>query len=169
MSCQSTRLLETNFSSSKRLPPYLQYDKELFASWLCHTLLTGLQNPHTFPIDHHWDIRNLRFHDLYSFPAATLPKRNASWLNSGNAFHRGWGYKYIHGLLLSVRKMLIECIDKDGGHTNDLKYINFKICNHNMFMSTLYFFSTKQLNWGVLLFISMIIVTMLELNCPKSI
>ena len=37
MSCKSIRLLETIFSFSKTIPAYLQYGKELFASWSCHT------------------------------------------------------------------------------------------------------------------------------------
>ena len=88
MSCQSIRLLETIFSSSKRMLPYLQYDKELFASWLCHTLLTDLPNPHPFPIDPSWDIRN---HDLYPFPAATLPKKEPQLVEQWQHIPQGVG------------------------------------------------------------------------------
>ena len=45
MSSQSIKLLETVFSSSMTMPPYLQYGKELFASWLWHTPLTDLPDP----------------------------------------------------------------------------------------------------------------------------
>ena len=50
-------------------PPYLQYYKELFASWSCHTPLTGLLDPDPSLIDHPWDIR-----DLTCIPAFMLPK-----------------------------------------------------------------------------------------------
>ena len=48
---------------------------------------------------------------------------NIGWLNNGNVFHEGVGYK--PRLLLSMRKSLIECIHKGDGHTRyDLQYIN---------------------------------------------
>ena len=37
------------------------------------TLLTGHPEPCLSPIDHLWDIRDWRVHDLYPFPSATLP------------------------------------------------------------------------------------------------
>ena len=50
-----------------------------------------------------------------------------------------------------MRKRLIECIHKGSGHTRyDLQYIIFVIIT----CSCLYLFSTKQVNWGGLLFIS---------------
>ena len=42
ISCQSNGL-GTIFSFNRTVPPYLQYSKELFESWSCHTLLTRLQ------------------------------------------------------------------------------------------------------------------------------
>ena len=48
---------------------YLQYDKELFASWLWHTPLTCLSGPDPSPIRHSCDILG-----PYPFPAATFPE-----------------------------------------------------------------------------------------------
>ena len=59
------------------MPPYIQYGKELFASWSCHTHLTDLLDPEPSPINQLWDMPDLRVHDLYivyPFPAATLPE-----------------------------------------------------------------------------------------------
>ena len=54
-----------------------------------------------------------------------FPNLNTSWLNNGNVFHNVGGVQANAGLLLSMRKQLIECIHKGGGHTRyDLQYIN---------------------------------------------
>ena len=67
-------LLELIFSSSKTMPLYLQYGKELIASWPWHTPLIGLPDPNPSPINHPWDIRDRHVQDLYPSPAATLPE-----------------------------------------------------------------------------------------------
>ena len=74
MSCQCIGLLELIFSSSKTMPLYLQYGRELFASWPWHTPLTGLPDPNPSPINHPWNIRDHHVQDLYPSPAATLPE-----------------------------------------------------------------------------------------------
>ena len=58
--------------------------------------------------------------------------RKASWVYNGNEFHRGLGgggtnIKCVTRLLLSMRKGLIEYINKGGDHTKyiyDLQYMN---------------------------------------------
>ena len=123
MSCKFIRLLETIFSSSKTMPAYLQYGKELFASWSCHTPLNGLLGPDPSPICHPLDILGWRIHDSIPFQLPHFPNLNSNWLNIDNVFHEGWGYN--PRLLLSMRKSLIECIHKGGCHTRyDLQYIN---------------------------------------------
>ena len=64
--------LELIFSSSKTMPLYLQYGKELFASWPWHTPLTGLPDPNPSPINHPWNIRGCHVQDLYPSPASKL-------------------------------------------------------------------------------------------------
>ena len=121
--CKFIRLLETIFSSRKTIPTYLQYGNELFASWLCQPPLTGLPGPDQSPIGHPWDILGWRTDDSIPSQLPHFPNLNASWLNSGNVFHEGLGYN--PRLLLSIRKSLMECIHKCGGHTRyDLHYIN---------------------------------------------
>ena len=125
MSCKCIRLLETIFSSSKTMPAYLQYGKELFANCSCHTPLTGLlgPDPSPSPMGHPWDILDRRIHDRIHSQLPYFPNLNTSWLNDGNVFHEVVGYK--PWLLLSMRKSLIEYIHKGGGHTRyDLQYIN---------------------------------------------
>ena len=123
MSCKSIRLLESIFSFSKTIPAYLQYGKELFASWSCHTPLTGILGPDPSPIGHPWDILVLRVHDRIHPQLPHFPNLKTSWLNNGNVFHKGVGYN--PRLLLSMHKRLIECIYKGGGHTtDDIQYIN---------------------------------------------
>ena len=63
MSCKFIRLLEKSFSSSKTMPAYLQYGKELFASWLSHSPLTGLPGPDPSLISHPCDILGRRIHN----------------------------------------------------------------------------------------------------------
>ena len=124
VSRQSIRLLETVFSSSKTMPACLQYGKELFESWSCHTPLTGLPGSEQSPIDH--PLYNLGWwvHDRIPSQPPHFPNRKTSWLNGGNAFHKAW-VGYNPRLLLSRRKRLIKYIHKGGGHINpDLKYIN---------------------------------------------
>ena len=105
------------------MPAYLQYGKELFASWSCHTPLTGLQGPDPSPIGHPLDILGWQIHDRIPFQLQHFPNLNTNWLTIANVFHEGVGYN--PRLLLSMRKSLIECIHNGGGHTRyDLQYIN---------------------------------------------
>ena len=67
-----------------------QCGKKLSASWPCHTPLTSLLDTDLSPIDHLWGIRDRWVHDLYLFPAATLPELER-WIKNGNAVHRGRG------------------------------------------------------------------------------
>ena len=125
MCCRSIRLLETIFSSSMTMPPYLQHGKELFASWSSHTPLSGLPDPNQYPIDHLWDIWDQRVHDLYPFPASTLPESEHQLVEQWQCIPQGGVYTCIPRLLLSMRKRLLKCINKVGGHTRyDLQYIN---------------------------------------------
>ena len=125
MSCKSIRLLETIFSFSKTLPAYLQFGKELFAIWSCHTPLTGLPGPDPSPINHPLYILGRRVHDCIPSQLPHFLNSNTSWLNNGNAFHKGCGRGYNPRLLLSMGKRCIECIHKGEGHTRyDLKYIH---------------------------------------------
>ena len=150
MSCKSFRLLKTIFSSSKTMPAYPKYGKELFASWSYHTPMTGLSGPDPSPIGHPWDILGRRIHDRIPSRLPHFPNLNTSWLNNGNVFQEGVGYN--PWLLLSMRKSLIECIHK-GGVIQDMTYNIYRIIL--ITCSCLYLFSTKPVNWGGLLFISM--------------
>ena len=114
MCCKFIRLFETMFSFRNTISAYLQYGKELFAGWSCHTHLTGLQGPNPSLIGHPWDILGRRAHDLIPPQLPYYPNSNTSWLNNGNVFHKGMGLNQM--LLLSMRKSLIECIHKGGGH-----------------------------------------------------
>ena len=95
---------------------------------------------------------NRRVHCFVSFPSCHITQRGtpAGWTLA--TFSTGVEYKCIHRLLLSMRKRLIEYINKDGGH---IRYITYNIKIVVITCSCLYFLSTKQLNWGGLLFISM--------------
>ena len=110
MSCKFIRLLETKFSSSKILPAYLQYGKELFASRSCHTPLTGLPGSGPSPIGYPWDIQGRRIHDCIPSQLPHFPNLNTSWLNNCNASHEGVGVQPQASL--SMRKSLIEYIHK---------------------------------------------------------
>ena len=110
MSCKCLRLIETIFCSSEIAPVYLQYGKELLASWSRHTLLTGLPGPDPSPIGHPWYILGLRIHDCIPLQLPHFPNLNTSWLNNGNVFHERVGYN--PRLLISKCKNLIECIYK---------------------------------------------------------
>ena len=123
MSCKFIRWLETGFSFSKTIPAYLQYGKELFAGWSCHTHLSGLPGPDPSPIGHPLDILGRRIRDRTPSQMPHFPNSNTSWLSYGNVFHEGVGYN--PRLLLSILKSLIECIHEGGGHARyDLQYIN---------------------------------------------
>ena len=123
MSCKFIRLLETIFSSSKTMPAYLQYGKELFASWSCHTPLTGLPGPDPSPISHPFDILGWRIHDRIPFQLQLFPNLNSNWLRIDNVFQEGVGVQ--SQAPLNMFKSLIECIHKGGGHTRyDFQYIN---------------------------------------------
>ena len=119
--CKSIRLLETIFSFSKIMQAYLQYSKELFASWYCHTPLTGVPGPDPSPIGHPWDILGQRVHDRIPFQLPYFPNLNTNWLNNGNVFNEGVGYN--PRLLLSMHKRIIYNIHK-GYSRYDIKYIN---------------------------------------------
>ena len=123
MSCKSIKLLETIFSFSKTIPAYQQYGKELFASWSCHTSLTGIPGQDPSLIGHPWDILGQRVHVRIPFQLPRFPNLNTSWLTNGNVFHKGvW---YNPRLLLSMNKRLIGYIHKGGGNTRyDIQYIN---------------------------------------------
>ena len=109
-------------SFSKTIPAHLQYGKELFAGWSCHTHLTGLPGPDPSPIGRPWDILGQQIHDRIPYQLPHFPNSNTSWFNNGNVFHKGRGYN--NSFLLSMPKSLIECINKGGGHTRyDLQYI----------------------------------------------
>ena len=98
---------------------YLQYDKELFAGWSCHTHLTGLPGLKPSPLGQPWNILGRQIHDRIPYELPHFP--NASWLNNGNVFHEWWGYN--RRLLLSMDKSPKECIHKGGGYTRyDLQY-----------------------------------------------
>ena len=105
------------------MPAYLQYGKEPFASWSCHTPLTGLLGPDPSLVIHPWDIQGWRIHDRIPCQLPHFPNSNTIWLNIVNLFHEGVGYN--PRLILSMRKSLIECIHNGGGHTRyDLQCIN---------------------------------------------
>ena len=165
MSCQSIRLLETIFSSSKTMSAYLQYGKELFAfpGHAIHTPLTGLLSPNPSRIDHPSDILGGRVHDCFPSHLPHFPNWNTSWLNNDNAFQKGGNNPR---LLFSMRKRPIECIHKGGGHTRCyLQYIYIYIYIYIFVIITcecLYLFSTGSVNWGGLLFISMSIYIVLN-------
>ena len=135
MSCQSIRMFETIFSSSKTMPAYLQFCKELFASWPRHTL---------------WPASQVSIHIWSTTPwiiwtggymIVSLPSRHISQIGTlasgtiGNAFYKGWG-GYNPRLLFSMRQMLKEYIFKSGSHTRyELQYINLlsyyvHVCNY---------------------------------------
>ena len=123
MSCKCIKMLETIFTSSKTMPAYLQYGKELFANLSCHTPLADLLGPDQSPISHPWDILDRRIHASIHSQLPHFQNLNINWLNNGNVFHEGVGYN--PWLLLSMRKSLIEYIHKGGGHPRyDLQYIN---------------------------------------------
>ena len=113
MSSKFIRMLETIFSSSKIMPAYLQGT----VWWSCHTPLTGLLGADPSMISHPRDILGRRIHDFIpsQLPHFLNPNTIASWLINGNVFHKGVGYN--PRLLSSMRKSLIECIHKGGGHT----------------------------------------------------
>ena len=124
MSCQSIRLLETIFSSSKTIPVYLQYGKDLFASLSCHTPLTGLPGINSSHFDHPWDILGRWVHDRIPSKLPHFPNWNTSWLDNGNAFHMGvQPPPPPPRLLLSMRERPMECSHKGVGHPRyDLQY-----------------------------------------------
>ena len=85
--------------------PYLQYGKELFASWLWQTPLTG--HPDQSPINHFLDIRDWCIHDLYPFPAATLPEFECQLVEQWRYnldWGRGWGTNLYPGFFSSCVK-----------------------------------------------------------------
>ena len=77
------------FSSSKTISAYLQYGKVLFASWLCHTPLTGLPGPHPSPIFQPWDILGQWINDCIPSQLPHFPNSNTNWLNNDNVFQGG--------------------------------------------------------------------------------
>ena len=115
MSCKFIRLLETIFSSSRTIPAYLQYGKDLFSNLSCQTPLTGLPGPNPSPISHPLDILGRQIHGRIPSQLPYFPDLNTNRLNNGNVFHEGVGYN--PWLLLGVRKSLMLCIHKGGVHT----------------------------------------------------
>ena len=73
------------------MPAYLQYGMDLFASWSCHTHLTGLPGPDPSPIGHPLNIVGWRIHDRIPFQQPHFPNLNSNWLNIDNVFHKGVG------------------------------------------------------------------------------
>ena len=121
MSCQSVGLLETIFPSSKKIPPYLQYVKELFACWSCHTPLTGLLDTDPSPIDTPLEYLTPVWTWLLSLPSCHITR---IWTPAGwrMAMHstggRGWGGVRMYTQAYSKNyKRIIECINKCDGHT----------------------------------------------------
>ena len=109
------RTVGNHYSSSKSMRPYLQYGKELFASWSCHTILTGLWDLDPSPIDHPWDILDQRVYDGIPSQLPQFPNLNRSWLSNDNAFHKGWGKPPgFFKAFAKAHRMLY----KGGGHTN---------------------------------------------------
>ena len=96
MSCQSIGLLG-KISSIKTMPPYLQYCKELFTSWSCHNTLTGHPDPSL--INHFLDILGRWVHDLYPFPAATLPELECQLAEKWQRNQQGRGIQFDFDLL----------------------------------------------------------------------
>ena len=80
------------------------------------TPLTGHPDSDLSPIDHLWDIRDRRVHDLYPIPAATLPEWYSSWLSNDNAFHRGIKM-YTLASSNYAQFRITECINKGVSHT----------------------------------------------------
>ena len=96
----------------------------LFASWSCHTPLTGVPGPDPSPIGHPLDILGQRVHDHTPFQLPHFPKLNTTWLRTMAMYStRGWGRN--PRLLLNMLKRLIDYINKVGGNTRyDIQYIN---------------------------------------------
>ena len=80
ISCKSIRLLETIFSFSKTMSAYLRYGKELFASWSCHTSLTGASGLDPYPIGHPWDILGRWVHGPIPSQLPHFLNLSTSWL-----------------------------------------------------------------------------------------
>ena len=89
--CKSIRLFEPIFSSSKTMPAYLQYGKELFASWSCHTPWLACWVPIHLQFDLSLDYLGWLVHDRIPSQLPHFPNWNTSWLNDDNAFHKGRG------------------------------------------------------------------------------
>ena len=87
---QTVENRKKRFSSSKTLV-YLQYGKELFASWLCHTPLTGLLCRNSSLISHPCDILGWRIHDRIPSLLPHFTNLNTIWLNNDNVSHEGGG------------------------------------------------------------------------------
>ena len=137
MSCKFIRLLETIFSSSKTMPAYLQYGKELFASWSCHTPLTGLPGPDPSKIGHPLDILGWLIHDRITSQLTHFPNLTTSWLNNGNVFHEGWVQPQAP---FKHAQKPHRMYHKGGGHTNYDTIYKFIIIT----CSCLYLISTKR-------------------------
>ena len=122
MSCQSTRLLETIL---------FQDTCNIWQGTICKLVMSYPILAFKILILFHLTTPGIFETGMYMtcilFQLPHHPNWDASWLNNGNTFHReGGGYKCIPRLLLSMRKRLIECINKGGGHERryDLQYIN---------------------------------------------
>ena len=123
MSCQSFRLFQ-QFSLPERRCQHTR-NMARYSLQAGHVIppLTGLPGPHPSPMGHPWDILGWWVHVCIPSQLSHFQNLNTSWLNNDNVFHMVVGYK--PRLLLSILKMLIECINKGGGHTRyNLRYIN---------------------------------------------
>ena len=70
---QIYQTVENIFSSNKTMPAYLQYAKELFASWSFYAPLTNLPGSDPSLIGHPWDILGPPIHDrIPSLPSCLI-------------------------------------------------------------------------------------------------
>ena len=84
------RTVGNNFLSSKAMPPYLHYGKELFASWSRHTRPDWLFRSRSIFNLPSWDIWDGGgVHDLYPFPATTLPELELQLVESWQRLLQG--------------------------------------------------------------------------------
>ena len=137
MSCQRIRTFETIFSSSKTMPAYLQYGKEHVCKLAMSNPLTSLPGLRSTTPGIIWP---------GGYIIVFLPKaaKFPDWNTIDNAFHKGWGW-YNQRLLLSMRKRLIECIHKGGGHArHELLHTTLY---HNMFMSAVSLSKDVYFGW----------------------
>ena len=123
MSCQYIRLLATIFSASRTMPPYLQYGKELFASWSCQHSWLAIRIHIYLQSTTSGNFVTGGYMTCIPIQLPYYPTLNASWLNKSKAFHRG--IQLYNQASSKHANRLTECINKSCGHTRyDLQYIN---------------------------------------------